>query len=261
MTENLSEAILKRDRFIVMLSLVGIILLAWVYTIYLTRVMGFSEISLEIVSPHAQAWTPATFTLNFLMWTVMMIAMMTPTAAPMLLFYAKISRQRRPQRRPYLGTGLFLLGYLIVWTGFSAAATFLQWGLHSASLLSTEMVRATPLIGGFLLILAGAFQFSQLKNACLTHCRTPVGFIMTEWKEGNRGALQMGIKHGYYCVGCCWLLMALLFVAGVMNLLWMAIITAFVLIEKIVPAGDRFGRYAGVLFMIWGVWLILMEIV
>jgi predicted metal-binding membrane protein len=243
MTEYLSEAILKRDRFIVMLSLVGIFLLAWVYTIYLTRVMGFSEISLEIVSPHAQAWTPAT------------------TAAPMLLFYAKISRQRRPQRRPYLGTGLFLLGYLIVWTGFSAAATFLQWGLHSASLLSTEMVRATPLIGGFLLILAGAFQFSQLKNACLTHCRTPVGFIMTEWKEGNRGALQMGIKHGYYCVGCCWLLMALLFVAGVMNLLWMAIITAFVLIEKIVPAGDRFGRYAGVLFMIWGVWLILMEIV
>ena len=261
MTENLTEAVLKRDRFIVMLSLVGIILLAWVYTIYLTRVMGLSEISLEIVSPHAQAWTQATFTLNFLMWTVMMIAMMTPTAAPMLLFYTKIGRQHRPQRRPYLGTGLFLLGYLIVWTGFSAVATFIQWGLHSASLLSTEMVRATPMIGGILLILAGAFQFSQLKNACLTHCRTPVGFIMTEWKEGNRGALQMGIKHGYYCVGCCWLLMALLFVAGVMNLLWMAIITAFVLIEKIVPAGDRFGKYAGVLFMIWGVWLILMEIV
>lgn len=261
MTENITEAILKRDRYIVMLSLVGIILLAWVYTIYLNRVMGFSEISLEMVSPHAQAWTSTTFTLNFLMWTVMMIAMMTPTAAPMLLFYTKISRQRHPLDGPYLGTGLFLLGYLIVWTGFSAAATFVQWGLHTASLLSTELVRATPLVGGILLILAGAFQFSQLKNACLTHCRTPVGFIMTEWKDGNHGALQMGIKHGYYCVGCCWLLMALLFVAGLMNLLWMAIITAFVLIEKIVPAGDRIGRYAGVLFIIWGFWLILTELI
>ena len=152
------------------------------------------------------------------------------------------------------------MGYLIIWTGFSLVATLVQWALHSASLLSTGMVRATPILGGILLILAGAFQFSQLKNACLTHCRTPVGFIMTEWREGYRGALIMGIKHGYYCVGCCWLLMALLFVAGVMNLLWMAIITVFVLVEKLLPAGDRIGRYAGVLFIVWGTWLILRGI-
>ena len=261
MTEKLTETILKRDRIIVTIGLIGLILLAWVYTIYLTNSLGSSSMGMEMISPHSLAWTPQAFALNFLMWTVMMIAMMTPTAAPMLLFYTKINREQHNQNRPYLGTGLFLIGYLLIWTGFSAAATFVQLGLNNASLLSSGIIRATPMIGGILLIFAGAFQFSQLKNACLTHCRTPVGFIMTEWKEGNRGALQMGIKHGYYCVGCCWLLMALLFVAGLMNLLWMAIITAFILIEKIVPAGDRLGRYAGVLFIIWGFWLILTELV
>ena len=256
MTTNLPEAILKRDRTIVILSLVGIILLAWVYTIHLTRTMGLSEMSLNMISPHTHTWSRTDFFLNLLMWTVMMIAMMTPTAAPMLLFYTKISRQRYPQNSPYPRTALFLLGYLLVWSGFSVIATVIQWGLHSAAMLSMDAVRATPIIGSLLLILAGAFQFSHLKNACLTHCRTPVGFIMTEWKEGKRGVLLMGINHGGYCVGCCWLLMALLFVLGVMNLLWMAFITVFVLVEKIVPAGDRIGRYAGVLFIIWGIWML-----
>lgn len=257
MFTNLPEAILKRDRTIVMLCLIGIILLAWVYTIHLTRSMGSSEMSLNMISPHTHTWSRTEFFLNLLMWTVMMIAMMTPTAAPMLLFYTKISRQRYPQSSPYPKTALFLLGYLLVWSGFSVIATAVQWGLHTAAMLSTDVVRATPTFGGILLILAGAFQFSHLKNTCLTHCRTPVGFIMTDWKEGMRGALSMGIKHGGYCVGCCWLLMALLFVLGVMNLFWMVFITVLVLVEKIVPAGDRIGRYVGVLFIIWGIWTLI----
>ena len=212
--------------------------------------------SLNMISPHTRTWSPIDFFVNLLMWTVMMIAMMTPTAAPMLLFYTKINRQRYPQYSPYAKTALFLMGYLLIWFGFSIIATVVQWGLHTAAMLSTEVVRVTPTIGGLLLILAGAFQFSHLKNTCLTHCRTPVGFIMTDWKEGNLGAWLMGTKHGGYCVGCCWLLMALLFVRGVMNLLWMAIITVFVLVEKILPAGDRIGRYAGVLFIIWGTWML-----
>lgn len=256
MLSKLPEAILKRDRMIVMLSLMAIILLAWVYTIHLTRSMGSSGMGLNMISPHTHTWSSTDFFLNLLMWTVMMIAMMTPTAAPMLLFYTKIGRQRYPQNSPFLKTALFLLGYLFVWTGFSVIATAIQGGLHSVAILSSDVVRATPAIGGILLILAGVFQFSHLKNTCLTHCRTPVGFIMTDWKEGKRGALSMGIKHGGYCLGCCWLLMALLFVLGVMNLLWMVSITVFVLVEKIVPAGDRIGRYAGVVFIIWGVWML-----
>jgi len=260
MANNITEGILKRDRFVVILGLAAVILLSWAYTIYLTQQMGISIWGHVVIGPHTQAWTIASFLMYFLMWSIMMIAMMTPSAAPMLLFYAKIIRQKQPGREPYLKTGLFLLGYLLVWIGFSAAATLVQWALHSTSLVTMQIVRATPILGGIILISAGAFQFSQLKNACLTHCRTPVGFIMTDWREGNLGALIMGIKHGFYCVGCCWLLMALLFVAGVMNLLWMAIITIFVLVEKIVPAGDRISRYAGVLFIIWGILAILMQI-
>jgi predicted metal-binding membrane protein len=183
--------------------------------------------------------------------------MMTPTAIPMLLFSTKVTRQKHPGKQPYLKTSLFLLGYLIVWAGFSLLATLAQWGLSNAALVSASLVQATPLVGGLILIAAGAFQFSPIKDACLSHCRTPVGFIMTEWRKGKSGALWMGIKHGAYCVGCCWLLMALLFAVGVMNLLWMAIITIFVLIEKIAPGGEQIGKSAGVLFFIWGIWMIV----
>jgi predicted metal-binding membrane protein len=244
-----------------MFGLIGVIILAWVYTVHLTSSMGIAVMGFEVISPHEHTWTSAEFYLNCLMWSVMQIAMMAPTAAPMLLFYTKVSRERYPKQGPYLLTGLFLIGYLIVWIGFSVLATFIQWGLHTASLLSTGVLKATPIVGGILLISAGVFQFSHLKNTCLTHCRTPVGFIMTEWRDGKMGALIMGILHGGYCVGCCWLLMALLFVAGVMNLLWMVVITFFVLVEKIAPGGDRIGKYGGVLFFLWGIWMIFVELI
>ena len=261
MADNITEAILKRDRYVIVFGLAAVILLSWAYTAYLTLQMGISMWGTVVITPHTQAWTSASFMMYFLMWSIMMIAMMTPSAAPMLLFYAKIIRQKQPGHEPFLKTSLFLLGYLVVWIGFSAAATLVQWALNTAALVSMQVVRATPILGGVILILAGAFQFSQLKNACLTHCRTPVGFIMTDWKDGKGGALQMGVKHGIYCVGCCWLLMALLFVAGVMNLLWMAIITIFVLVEKVLPAGDRISRYTGVLFIVWGILSILMQFI
>jgi predicted metal-binding membrane protein len=259
MKDNMIEKLLKRDRLIIIIGLFGVILVAWVYTLSLMRGFGLSDIDPEIIFPHTHAWTRSGFFLNFLMWTVMQVAMMTPTAVPMLLFYTKITRQRYPERSPYFRTGIFLLGYLVVWAGFSLIATVVQWGLHQAALLTTDMVQVTPIMGGALLIAAGVFQFSSVKNACLTHCRSPVGFIMTEWKEGRGGTFLMGIKHGGYCVGCCWLLMALLFVAGVMNLLWMAVITVIVLVEKLAPAGDRIGKGAGVLFILWGGWMIFFS--
>jgi predicted metal-binding membrane protein len=149
------------------------------------------------------------------------------------------------------------MGYLLVWTGFSAFATLTQWGLHTAALLSPMMVSTSSILGGILLLAAGIFQLTSLKHACLTHCRSPIGFLITHWREGTRGSLIMGLEHGTYCLGCCWILMALLFVAGVMNLIWVAIIAVFVLAEKVLPSGDLVGRVAGGMLVLAGIVLLL----
>lgn len=208
----------------------------------------------DMAMPHPQPWEFADVLLLFVMWAVMMVAMMTPSAAPMILMFAMIHRKRREAERPGVGTGVFLVGYLVVWTASAALATLAQWGLHSAALLSPAMASQSPLLGGVLLIAAGVFQWTPLKNACLAQCRSPLSFLMTEWREGTIGALVMGVRHGAYCVGCCWMLMGLLFVAGVMNLVWVAAIAAFVLIEKVV-AGERISRIAGVVFVAAGLLL------
>lgn len=187
----------------------------------------------------------------------MMVAMMIPSAAPMTLTFALVNRKRRESEQPLVPTGIFLSGYLVVWTGFSALAAVAQWVLHARALLSPMMVSTSPMLGGGLLIAAGIFLWLPLKNTCLTQCRSPLGFLMTDWREGWWGAFVMGLKHGAYCTGCCWLRMALLFVAGVMNVWWIAILTVFVLVEKIVPQGLRVGKFAGTLLVAWGIWLLI----
>ena len=205
-----------------------------------------------------RSWSAADFGLMFVMWAVMMVAMMAPSAAPMLLMFAALNRRRRDQDAPYVPTGIFLAGYVIVWTVFAAAATGGNWGLHQASLLSSMMGAATSgYLGGALLLAAGAFQWSPLKTACLKQCRTPMGFLMTSWREGHRGALRMGLEHGAYCLGCCWALMLLLFVLGIMNLVWIAALAAFVLAEKVAPMSEWVSRGTGVLLAGWGVWAIV----
>jgi predicted metal-binding membrane protein len=206
--------------------------------------------------PDTSPWSTATLVPLFLMWAEMMVAMMLPSATPMILTFAKVQRNRREQERPFVATGIFLLGYLAVWTGFSAVAAVLQWVLHAKTLLSPMMVSTSPFLGGALLIAAGIFQWTPLKNSCLASCCSPLNFLMTGWREGKWGAFVMGLKHGTYCAGCCWFLMLLLFVAGVMNVWWIAIITVLVLIEKIAPRGLMLGKIAGVLFIGWGVWMI-----
>jgi predicted metal-binding membrane protein len=146
-------------------------------------------------------------------------------------------------------------GYLVVWTGFSALATTLQWALEQATLLSAMMVSTSPLLGGALLITAGAYQMTPLKQACLIHCRSPVQFLSSHWRKGTGGAFRMGLAHGLYCLGCCWVLMVLLFVGGVMNLLWIAALAGFVLAEKIIPRGVLFGRIMGGAMILGGLWL------
>ena len=244
------ERVLRRDRKLVIAGLVAIAVLAWTYMFYLTWSMGDMDmVSMEggadVAMPQMRAWGLIDFVLMFVMWSVMMVAMMVPSAAPMVVLFAMVNRKRREREAPYTPTAIFLLGYLLVWTAFSAAATPTQWALHNAALLSPMMVSTSTVLGGLLLIAAGIFQWTPLKKACLVHCRSPIHFFVQEWKDGKWGALVMGVKHGIYCVGCCWILMALLFVAGVMNLLWVAAITIFVLVERVIPQGDLVGRLTG----------------
>jgi predicted metal-binding membrane protein len=249
---------LKRDRVIVIAGLAAVTALAWLYVLqFASRMTGTDINNMEMSMPTTQVWRSGDILLTFMMWAVMMVAMMTPSATPMILTFAKVNRQRHADQTPVPATMVFLLGYLLVWSSFSAGATLVQWGLHSAALLSSTMIKVTPFLGGILLILAGVYQFTPLKHTCLSRCRTPLGFLMTEWREGTKGALIIGVRHGLYCVGCCWLLMTLLFVAGVMNLLWVALIAGCVLVEKVVPAGQWVSRAIGVLTVGWGACLLI----
>jgi len=254
------EMLLKRDRWIVLAALAATTVLAWGYMVREAHAMNLTGVcccaGMKMSGPDTSAWSPGTLAPLFLMWGEMMVAMMLPSATPMILTFAKVQRNRREQERPFISTGIFVLGYLAVWTGFSAVAAVLQWTFHAKALLSPMMVSTSPVLGGGLLIAAGIFQWTPLKNTCLTNCCSPLNFLMTGWREGKWGALAMGLKHGAHCAGCCWFLMLLLFVAGVMNIWWIAIITVLVLIEKVAPRGLMLGRIAGVLFVGWGVWLI-----
>jgi predicted metal-binding membrane protein len=185
-----------------------------------------------------------------------MIAMMIPSVAPVILLFAGISRRRRIDGVGATPVSVFTLGYLLAWTGCAVILAVTQSLLHSAALLSPAMATASPLLGGGLLMLAGVYQWLPVKGACLSHCRSPLGFFSTDWREGVSGALLMGLRHGTYCAGCCWALMALLFVAGVMNLLWVVVIAGFVLAEKVMPNGRLLGRITGVLLAGWGLWVV-----
>lgn len=250
------ESILQRDRRIIIAGLVAISALAWLYMIYLAWDMSRMDMTMEMAMPMVQPWTASDFLLTFLMWAVMMVAMMVPSASPMILTYSATQRRTHADHRPFGPTALFLLGYIVVWVGFSFLATLVQWLLHSAALLSPMMVSTSIVLGSMLLIVAGVFQFTPLKQSCLRHCRTPLAFLLNEWRDGLGGAFGMGVTHGSYCLGCCWFLMALLFVAGVMNLLWVAALSVLVLLEKVTPLGVTLSRIAGVVFIAWGIGLL-----
>ena len=252
-------SVLRRDRAIVVTGLAGLVVLAWLYLIRLAGDMAemAEHAAMGMAMPRAPAWDAVDLVLLFLMWVVMMLGMMVPSALPMILMFATVNRRALEPRYTAVRTGLFVLGYLIVWTAYSALAASAQWGLHAAALLSPMMATTSRYLGAAILFAAGIFQWTPLKEACLATCRSPLGFIVGDWRAGARGALSMGLRHGAYCVGCCWALMALLFVAGVMNLVWVAAIAAFVLIEKVVPGGQRVSRFAGGLFVAAGALLLI----
>jgi predicted metal-binding membrane protein len=246
----------RRDRVLISTCLVLITALAWAYLIHLDRQMSSSvehdrmmaEMGMTLNTP----WTVTDVFLTFAMWTVMMIGMMTGTAAPVLLLFAA-ARSKRAERGGGLAVFMFGLGYISMWVGFSACAALAQWALREAALLSPAMAASSPRVAGAILVAAGAYQLTPLKSACLTQCRSPLGFLLTNWRAGNIGALRMGAHHGAYCLGCCWALMSVLFVVGVMSLLWVAALTGLIFIEKMGPAGAAVGRVAGALMLIVGI--------
>jgi predicted metal-binding membrane protein len=253
------ERAVRQDRALVLLGIGAITLLSWAYIVKMAATMNASAADKAMHAAMGMgaraAWGPAEFVVLFLMWAVMMVAMMLPSAAPIMLLVAGTYRRRRDRSR--LLTSVFASGYLVAWTAFGAGAALTQLMFHRTALLSSSMGSTSAILGGGLLLLAGVYQWLPFKAACLTHCRSPLAFLTSHWREGTAGAFAMGFRHGWYCVGCCWVLMGLLFAAGVMNLLWVGAIAVFVLIEKLAPHGARFGRIAGVLFMIWGGWVLI----
>jgi predicted metal-binding membrane protein len=232
-----------------------VVLLAWAYLLLLTAAMQRGDMSLMggplmpmpgMAAMMPAPWTWATFVLTFLMWWVMMVGMMIPSSLPAILLFSRIQHHYRKGDRPGLYVAAFVAGYLLAWGAFSALATAAQWGLGSAGLMSQMSMSVGSTLAATLLAAAGLYQLSPLKHACLRHCRSPAEFIAAHQRPGLSGALRTGAYHGIYCVGCCWLLMALLFVGGVMNLLWVAGLAVFVLVEKIVPAGHWFARLSGI---------------
>ncbi len=270
------ETTLKQDRIILVAGLLLVIVISWLWLLFgaginmdafeMTRMstpVGLSSdtdmagqdsaiSTMPMTMVQSVEWTFDYALLMLSMWWVMMIAMMLPSASPMLLLFARLNRKEMSRGRPFVPTGVFAAGYLIVWGLFSAIATVLQWMLEGTGLLSTMMVSTSAVLGGCLLIAAGAWQLTPIKQACLRHCRSPIGFLSGHWRDGRSGAVRMGLQHGIYCLGCCWFLMGLLFYGGVMNLYWIIGLAAFILIEKLSPAGHWVGKAVGVGVLGWG---------
>ena len=262
------EALLRRERLIIAAGLILICLLGWLYVIGGAGTgMSTADMSTWQFPPPVHMsnfevpWDWSYWILMALMWWVMMIAMMVPSAAPAILLYARV--YRNAQAKGQIGhaaipTAAFVSGYLFAWLGFSLLATFMQWSLEQAGLVDAMMMWSTnSVLSGSFLTAAGIYQLSPLKRVCLKHCRSPADFISRHWRKNRLGAVRMGLEHGLYCVGCCWFLMALLFVGGIMNLVWIAGLAIFVLLEKIAPFGHVFGRVSGLLMIAAGGYLLL----
>lgn len=249
---------MSKSQLMVLLSLLTVIFVSWFYLFYQQWQMNSLPMSDMWMPPsETSAWQRMDFGLVYVMWAVMMAAMMLPSALPMILVYAKICKQRQ-LTSPVL-VFLFVLAYLLVWLIFSIVLTLLQWQMHGLHFLTPMMDNQHEGMAIVIFLLAGIYQFTPLKDMFLQNCRSPMGFLLTEWRDGAKGSFYMGLKHGGMCLGCCWLQMLIMFAVGVMNLLAMVLITLLVLIEKLAPVNNQWIRRAvGVLFMAWGMWLFLV---
>jgi len=232
-----------RERAVALASLLGVALIAWLYLWWDAARMASMPMTGSMAM---EAWSPGWLLMTFIMWTIMMVGMMLPSAAPAILLYGSMVRKNRERGSMLPPVWLFTAGYLAAWTAFSLAVTPLQAALHDGALMTPMMVSSSNWLNGALLTAAGVYQWLPAKEACLGKCRDPLQLFLFRWRPGRAGAFRMGVEHGAFCIGCCWALMLLLFTAGVMNLLWVALIAAYVLAEKLLPAGRWTGRIAGV---------------
>jgi len=265
---SLLERALRRDRAIVVAGLLAVVVLAWLELLREVAAMAGMTATMPgmamegmtmgdmampgMAMPVAAAWSTSHALAIGIMWAVMMAAMMLPAASPMILFYTRIAGERGATRSAAGATSVFVLGYLAVWAFFSIGAAALQLAFERFALVSPAMRATSTVLAGLVLVAAGVYQFTPAKRACLRHCRSPLEFVMLHWQPGARGAFAMGVRHGAYCVGCCRLLMLLLFVGGAMNVAWIAGIALYVLVEKTVPAGHWVSRAAGVVLLFAG---------
>lgn len=247
---------MPKNQTIIWISLLVVISLAWSYLFYQDWKMTTLPMSEMWMPPSdSAAWNWKDFALVYIMWAVMMAAMMLPSAIPMIQVYARICQQRNLTIQPYIF--LFSVAYLLVWFGFSIVLTVLQWQMHGLHFLSPMMDNQSEILAAIIFLMAGIYQFTLLKNLFLQNCRSPMGFLLTAWRDGLDGAFKMGLQHGSMCLGCCWAQMMIMFAVGVMNLLGMVLITLLVLIEKTAPMNVHFfSRAIGVLFIGWGIWLL-----
>lgn len=276
MTETALESLLRRDRAVVWTALAVLTLLAWSYILWLASAVNMGTApsngmpampGMEMsgtagiggaMAPMLTSWSVSDALFMMAMWTVMMAGMMTPSATPMILIYARVGRQAAAEGKPFVATAWFASGYLVAWTGFAFLATAAQWALERLALLTPMLASASSVFGGLVLIAAGLYQWTPLKDACLSQCQTPFAFIQRNggFRREPRGALTLGLRHGAYCIGCCWALMALLFVGGVMNLLWVAAIASLVLAEKALPPWAMLQRISGAALLAAGAWML-----
>lgn len=270
MSTSAFEAILRRDRVIIIASLVVLTTLAWFDLVRLATDMEMGGMDMTgyrmipsgqaLMMPASAPWQPIEFAYVFVMWVVMMIGMMTPSVTPMILVYARVGRQATASRA-FVPVTWFVGGYFLAWVAFSLVATATQWALERATLLTPIMASVSNIVGGILLIVAGLYQWTPLKDVCLRQCQAPLGFILSHggFQRTASSSLALGFRHGTYCLGCCWALMLLLFTLGVMNLFWIAALAIVVLFEKVVPFGRRVARIAGLAFFAGGVWMLFQS--
>ncbi|QFI68292.1 hypothetical protein EKH55_3418 [Sinorhizobium alkalisoli] len=288
-------SLLRRDRMIVAASLATLTAISWIYILWLAATMDMGGMAVpgtdigmgtnmgmgadmhmpaetgrslgtdqqagglaSVLGLEPRPWSAVEAGVMATMWIVMMVGMMLPSATPMILLYAHVGRHSLRQGKPFAATGFFAGGYLLAWTGFALAATLGQW-LLEGTLLSPALASASRVFSGIVLVVVGLYQWTPLKDACLSHCQAPIVFIQTHggFRRDPRGAVALGFRHGLYCVGCCWALMALLFVGGIMNVLWIAAIAGLVLVEKLVRAGRVLPRAAGAVLIAAGLWQLL----
>lgn len=245
-----------RDRLLALVIISAITALGWLYLVRMNAAMPNDHGGMgQMIMPTMMPDMTEQLVSAAVVWSIMMVAMMLPTALPAVMVFDGLSRRRVPHGQPAVSTGLFIAGYLAVWTGYSVLAAAGQVALSHAALLTPMLKSTSQALSVAILLAAGGFQFTALKAMCVTQCRTPFAFFLAEWRDGKTGALVLGLKHGSYCVGCCWALMAVMFVVGAMNLLWMAALTLLMLVEKVAPARWRISQVTGVVLLLSAVML------